>query len=561
MQPVLEIKNLNIGFLQNGIVQNVAGEISFNLSRGETTALVGESGSGKSVTALSILKLLPKQAIVHGQIFYHPENGKAIELLSSQGKGMRAIRGNKIAMIFQEPMTSLNPVYTCGYQVMEVLKHHKNITGKAARQQTLELFKLVELPDPASLVNRYPHQISGGQKQRVMIAMAMSCQPDILIADEPTTALDVRVQANILTLLANLQKKTGMAILFITHDLGLVADFADKVAVLYKGKIIEQGDTKSVLDNPRHPYTKALLACRPAASAKGQRLSLLSDFLTGTELPPRVKLHNPVITDSIEVLSVKNLVVQFPAKTNFLGKTTSWFKAVDDVSFNVKKKEIVGLVGESGSGKTTLGRAILQLVQPSSGEISLKGKNITQLTARQLRQERKNFQIIFQDPYGSLNPRISIGSAISEALRVHGLALSKRQEQERVVSLLEKVNMQADHFNRYPHQFSGGQRQRICIARALALDPSFLVFDESVSALDVSVQAQVLNLINDLRQSLDFTAIFISHDLSVVHYLSDRIMVMQKGKIVENGPAGQVYNHPQNDYTRKLIAAIPGKAI
>lgn len=561
MQPVLEIKNLNIGFLQNGIVQNVAGEISFNLSRGETTALVGESGSGKSVTALSILKLLPKQAIVHGQIFYHPENGKAIELLSSQGKGMRAIRGNKIAMIFQEPMTSLNPVYTCGYQVMEVLKHHKNITGKAARQQTLELFKLVELPDPASLVNRYPHQISGGQKQRVMIAMAMSCQPDILIADEPTTALDVRVQANILTLLANLQKKTGMAILFITHDLGLVADFADKVAVLYKGKIIEQGDTKSVLDNPRHPYTKALLACRPAASAKGQRLSLLSDFLTGTELPPRVKLHNPVITDSIEVLSVKNLVVQFPAKTNFLGKTTSWFKAVDDVSFNVKKKEIVGLVGESGSGKTTLGRAILQLVQPSSGEISLKGKNITHLTARQLRQERKNFQIIFQDPYGSLNPRISIGSAISEALRVHGLALSKRQEQERVVSLLEKVNMQADHFNRYPHQFSGGQRQRICIARALALDPSFLVFDESVSALDVSVQAQVLNLINDLRQSLDFTAIFISHDLSVVHYLSDRIMVMQKGKIVENGPAGQVYNHPQNDYTRKLIAAIPGKAI
>ena len=561
MQPVLEIKNLHIGFLQNGVVQPVAEDISFSLNRGETTALVGESGSGKSVTALSILKLLPKESVVSGQMFYAKENAEPLDLLATDGKLIRSLRGNKIAMIFQEPMTSLNPVYTCGYQVMEVLKQHKNLTGKVARQQTIELFNLVELPDPASMVDRYPHQISGGQKQRVMIAMAMSCEPDILIADEPTTALDVRVQANILSLLGKLQIKTGMAILFITHDLGLVADFAHKVAVLYKGKIIEEGLTKEVLQHPQHPYTRALLACRPAAGAKGERLALLSDFAQDSGVGHGVKVPLPPLESGSTVLSVRNLVVQFPTKTNFLGTPTSFFKAVDNVSFEVSKNEIVGLVGESGCGKTTLGRTLLQLVKQTSGEIFLNGKDITHMTPAQLRRERKDLQIIFQDPYGSLNPRLSIGSAISEALKVHGLANTKKQQQERVVSMLEKVNMQADHFNRYPHQFSGGQRQRICIARALALDPSFLVFDESVSALDVSVQAQVLNLINDLRQSLDFTAIFISHDLSVVHYLSDRIMVMQKGKIVENGPAHQVYHHPQSDYTRKLIEAIPGKSL
>jgi len=561
MPPVLEIKNLNIGFLQNGVVQPVAEDISFSLNRGETTALVGESGSGKSVTALSILRLLPKESVVSGQMFYATENAEPLNLLASDSKLIRSLRGNKIAMIFQEPMTSLNPVYTCGYQVMEVLRQHKKLTGKVARQQTIELFNLVELPDPASMVDRYPHQISGGQKQRVMIAMAMSCEPDILIADEPTTALDVRVQANILSLLARLQKKTGMAILFITHDLGLVADFAHKVAVLYKGKIIEEGLTKEVLKYPQHLYTKALLACRPATGAKGERLALLSDFLQDSTVGRGVKGPPPPLESGTAVLCVKNLVVQFPIKTNFLGTPTSFFKAVDNVSFEVSKNEIVGLVGESGCGKTTLGRTLLQLVKQSSGEIFLNGKDLTHLTPAQLRQERKDLQIIFQDPYGSLNPRLSIGNAISEALKVHGLASTKKQQQERVVSMLEKVNMQADHFNRYPHQFSGGQRQRICIARALALDPSFLVFDESVSALDVSVQAQVLNLINNLRQSLDFTAIFISHDLSVVHYLSDRIMVMQKGKIVENGPAHQVYHHPQSDYTRKLIEAIPGKSL
>ena len=561
MQPVLEIKNLNIGFLHNGLAQHVAEDISFILNRGETTALVGESGSGKSVTALSILQLLPKQSLVTGKIIYNQDNTAAFNLLDLPGTEMRSLRGNKIAMIFQEPMTSLNPVYTCGYQVMEALLQHKKITRKEARKQTLDLFEMVELPDPSSMLDRYPHQISGGQKQRVMIAMAMSCQPDILIADEPTTALDVRVQANILKLLVDLQKKTGMAILFITHDLGIVADFAHNVAVLNKGKIVEQGHTLTVLQKPQHPYTKALLACRPAAGAKGQRLALVSDFMSeGHSESETLTINRAPLSDEV-VLSVRNLIVQFPVKTNLFGTPTSYFKAVDNVSFNVRKNEIIGLVGESGCGKTTLGRTILQLIKPTSGEIFLGGKDITHLSPAQLRRERKNLQIIFQDPYGSLNPRLSIGTAISEALGVHGIANTKKQQQEKVVSLLESVNLQADHFNRYPHQFSGGQRQRICIARALALDPSFLVFDESVSALDVSVQAQVLNLINQLRESLDFTAIFISHDLSVVHYISDQIMVMQKGKIVENGPAAQVYNDPQNTYTRALIQAIPGKAL
>lgn len=561
MEPILEIVNLSIGFSENGLIQHVAEDISFTLYRGETTALVGESGSGKSVTALSILQLLPKQSVVTGKINYTSADCDVINLLERSSHEMRSIRGNKIAMIFQEPMTSLNPLYTCGDQVMEVLQLHKSLSKKAARQQTLDLFDLVELPDPSSMLNRYPHQISGGQKQRVMIAMAMSCQPDIIIADEPTTALDVRVQANILRLLTRLQQKTGMAILFITHDLGIVADFAHNVAVMNKGKVVEQGDTSAVLQKPQHPYTKALLACRPAAGAKGHRLALVSDFLSDTSSQTRHQVNSKVTESDEVLLSVKNLVVQFPVKTNFFGNPTSFFKAVDNVSFDIHKNEIVGLVGESGCGKTTLGRTILQLVEPTAGEIFLRGKNITHLSQAQLRKERKNLQIIFQDPYGSLNPRISVGSAISEALGVHNIATNKKQQQEIVVSLLEKVNLQADHFNRYPHQFSGGQRQRICIARALALNPSFLVFDESVSALDVSVQAQVLNLINELRESLRFTAIFISHDLSVVHYLSDRIMVMRAGKIVENGAADQVYNHPQNDYTRKLIDAIPGKRL
>jgi peptide/nickel transport system ATP-binding protein len=561
METILEIKELTVGFLQDGHTTVAADAVSFSLNRGGITAIVGESGSGKSVTALSILQLLPQQATVKGSILFYTGGDHPADLATLSAKEINKIRGNRIAMIFQEPMTSLNPVYTCGYQVMESLMHHKKMSRKAARLETTDLFKQVELPEPAAMIDRYPHQLSGGQKQRVMIAMAMSCRPDILIADEPTTALDVRVQANILQLLKNLQEKTGMAILLITHDLGLVGDVADRVLVMYKGKIVEQGETKKILADPQHNYTKALLACRPAANAKGKKLAVVKDILsglpvqdTGTDQPP---VHNNASTENI--LSVQQLKVYFPAAMNLFGKPVAYHKAVDGVSFDIQRNEIVGLVGESGCGKTTLGRAILQLVKPTAGKILLEGKDITQLSAKQLREVRKDLQIVFQDPYGSLNPRITIGNAILEPLKVHHLYSNTEERKEKVIALLEKVNLEADHFNRYPHQFSGGQRQRICIARALALNPSFLVFDESVSALDVSVQAQVLNLINELRAALRFTAIFISHDLSVVHYISDRIMVMNKGKIVEEGTAGQVYYEPRDPYTRQLIAAIPGK--
>lgn len=562
MDPILLIKDLSIGFLQDGVLHPAVKDLSFSLLPGEITAVVGESGSGKSVTALSILQLLPEQAVIKGEIIFRSEQTGTLNLVEASEKQIRNIRGNKIAMIFQEPMTSLNPVYTCGHQVSEVLMQHKKTGREEARKLTTRLFEQVELPDPASMLKRYPHQLSGGQKQRVMIAMAMSCEPDILIADEPTTALDVRVQASILQLIKNLQAQTGMAVLFITHDLGLVADVADKVIVMYNGSIAEQGVTKDVLLNPKHSYTKALLACRPASGTKGKKLSVTGDFLADTvQAKPLVSPGYEKTKETKSILSVQDLKVYFPSATNVFGRPAAFFKAVDGVSFEVKHNEIIGLVGESGCGKTTLGKTILQLIKPTEGKILLEGKDITNLSARQLREVRKELQIVFQDPYGSLNPRITIGSAIMEPLQVHHINNNNKERKERVIALLEKVNLQADHFNRYPHQFSGGQRQRICIARALALNPSFLVFDESVSALDVSVQAQILNLINELRESLNFTSIFISHDLSVVHYICDRILVMNKGKIIEEGASDDVYHHPKNTYTQNLVEAIPGKKL
>ena len=551
--PLLQVNNLSIGFMQEEQLVPAVKGISFSAYRGRLTAIVGESGSGKSITSLSILQLLPKQAVVKGEIIF---NGN-LDVLKASEKQIRSIRGNDIAMIFQEPMTSLNPVFTCGHQVMESLRQHKKLGKTEARQATLKLFEEVELPDPAAMLNRYPHEISGGQKQRVMIAMAMSCNPALLIADEPTTALDVRVQKNILQLIKKLQQENDMAVLFITHDLGLVKAVADEVIVMQHGVIVEQGSTGSVLTNPQHPYTQALLACRPNKGSKGKRLAIVSDFLN----PGKEKAAVPVWQNEPgekTILSVQDLQVHFPVVKNMFGKTTQWFKTVDAVSFDVKEKETLGLVGESGCGKTTLGRAILQLVKPTGGKIMLNGKDISALSNSALREVRKNLQIVFQDPYGSLNPRISIGEAILEPLKVHQLQNNNRQRKEKVIELLEKVNLQPDHFNRYPHQFSGGQRQRICIARALALEPSFLIFDESVSALDVSVQAQVLNLINDLKEQYSFTSIFISHDLSVVHYISDRIMVMSKGRIIEQGPADDIIYRPQQAYTQQLIAAIPG---
>jgi peptide/nickel transport system ATP-binding protein len=576
MQPLLSIKDLSIVFHTDRDKSIAVKNSNFSVDQGEIVAIVGESGSGKSVTALSFLQLLPKEAAVDGELLFHHPDGKIIDLLHLSEKERNTIRGNTIAMIFQEPMTSLNPVFTCGYQVMEAIQQHqkdssgKPVSSTVAKEKTIALFEKVKLPDPAGIMDRYPHQLSGGQKQRVMIAMAMSCNPSLLIADEPTTALDVTVQKTILELIKELQVQYNMGVIFITHDLGVVADIADKIIVMYKGDIVEQGDTASIMKAPSHPYTKALLACRPAMHPKGERLPVVSDFLNDSKQQPENEKKQPLeilatinyqSPTSPTALTIENLKVYFPVKKKFFGKPSEFFKAVDDVSFNVQKGETIGLVGESGCGKTTLGRAILQLVKPTSGKIILDGKDITQLSPAALRNIRKDLQIVFQDPYGSLNPRITIGNAILEPLQVHGKLDNNKRRKEKVIELLEKVSLSADHFHRYPHQFSGGQRQRICIARALALDPSFLIFDESVSALDVSVQAQVLNLLSDLKKEFSFTSIFISHDLSVVHYISDRILVMHRGKIIEEGDADQVYFNPQQQYTQKLIASIPGKRL
>ncbi|MEO6253627.1 MAG: ABC transporter ATP-binding protein [Ferruginibacter sp.] len=568
--PLLSIRELSIHFKTDDQQTASVKKSSFTVGPGELVAIVGESGSGKSVTALSILQLLPKQAVVSGEILFFKHEDEPVDLLKLSNKKINSIRGNDIAMIFQEPMTSLNPVFTCGYQVMEAIQLHQRVSKEVAKQKTIELFEQVKLPDPESLIARYPHELSGGQKQRVMIAMAMSCNPALLIADEPTTALDVTVQKTILELIRSLQLQNNMGVIFITHDLGVVADIADKILVMYKGEIVEQGNARDILTSPQHPYTKALLACRPAGNAKGKRLPVVSDFM-GAESDRQATSYKPqgrdqeqqttLVKPGTSLLEIRNLNVHFPVKKNMLGKPTQYFKAVDDVSFTVQQGDIVGLVGESGCGKTTLGRTILQLIKPTSGKILLEGKDLAQTDAALLRTMRKNLQIVFQDPYGSLNPRITIGEAILEPLKVHAVLNNNKQRKEKVMELLEKVSLDTDHYNRYPHQFSGGQRQRICIARALALNPSFLIFDESVSALDVSVQAQVLNLLNDLKQEFGFTAIFISHDLSVVHYICNRILVMHKGKIVEEGDADQVYYHPKNEYTQTLVNAIPGKTL
>jgi peptide/nickel transport system ATP-binding protein len=559
MLPLVQIKNLQISFSQDNNSVQAVKNISFDIPRGKITALIGESGSGKSVTALSFMQLLPKQAKIQGEMLFSEDGINTQNLASLSADEIQKLRGNKIAMIFQEPMTSLNPVHTCGAQVMESLMLHKGLTKQQAKEETIALFTKVELPVPVEMINRFPHQISGGQKQRVMIAMAMSCSPALLIADEPTTALDVRVQKNVLQLLKKLQVENDMAILFITHDLSLVADVADEIVVMYKGELVEKGNAKIVLTNPQHNYTKALLACMPSPKSKGKRLSVIDDFMGANNAIVKENIESNIISPSKEiVLKVENLKVYFPSKKNMFGKVIEHYKAVDDVSFTIYKNETVGLVGESGCGKTTLGRAILHLVKPTSGNIIFGGKDIAKATAEDMRLLRKELQIVFQDPYGSLNPRLSIGDAIVEPMTVHGLSSSKNARKEKAIHLLEQVNMPADVFSRYPHQFSGGQRQRICIARALALNPNFLIFDESVSALDVSVQAQVLNLINDLKAEYNFTSIFISHNLSVIHYISDRVMVMNKGKIIENGTADEIIFSPKENYTKELLAAVPG---
>ncbi|HEY5407314.1 MAG TPA: ABC transporter ATP-binding protein [Ginsengibacter sp.] len=561
--PLLEIKNLCVDFITGAERFPAVKDISFSVAKGETIAIVGESGSGKTVTSLSILQLLasPPAQYTKGEILFL-ENDSQTNLLGLNEKYLRKIRGNKISMIFQEPMTSLNPVKTCGSQVMEAILLHENVNPAEAREITIQLFNQVRLPDAAGMLHRYPHQLSGGQKQRVMIAMAMSCNPSLLIADEPTTALDVTVQKTILQLIKSLQQKQQMGIIYITHDLALVSEIADRVMVMYKGEIVEINTAKEIFSNPSHPYTKALINCRPSPAFKGKRLPVISDFLNESIDVKKQKIvikenYKQITETAIELLKVENLKVYFPIKKSFTGKILKEFKAVDDVSFSIHKGEIVGLVGESGCGKTTLGRALIRLIEPTSGNIFLNKKNIAHIPKDELRRMRKDIQIIFQDPYGSLNPRITIGEAIIEPMKIHNILPTEKQRKEKVMELLGKVDLKTEHFNRYPHEFSGGQRQRICIARALGLNPEFIICDESVSALDVSVQAQVLNLLNDLRLELGFTCIFISHDLGVVHYISNRIMVMNKGKIEETGTADEIYFNPKREYTQRLIASLP----
>lgn len=576
MPNLLSIQNLSVNFDTGEEMQSAVSNVSVDVEQGELVAIVGESGSGKSVTALSILQLLssPPAQYAQGEIWFTDKEGKRTDLLKASQQYLRHIRGNEISMIFQEPMTSLNPVLTCGEQVMEAIVLHKKITHKEAQQRTIDLFEKVQLASPSLMYGRYPHQLSGGQKQRVMIAMAMSCHPSLLICDEPTTALDVTVQKNILQLIKNLQQQKNMGVIFISHDLGVVAEIADKVIVMYKGGIVEKGVLKDIYKNPQHAYTKALLACRPILHAKGERLPVVSDFIQGNIIKAaEEEITETILTKALSqtqvipfaqagttsrpLLSVKHLKVWFPARRKFFGNTTEYIKAVDDVSFELYEGETLGLVGESGCGKSTLGRAILQLIEPTAGAVYFKGQDLSEASKEKLRTLRKDMQIIFQDPYSSLNPRMTVGKAIGEPLQVHGISGNNKDKKQRVIELLEKVNLEPDYYYRYPHELSGGQRQRIVIARALALQPSFIICDESVSALDVSVQSQVLNLLNDLKKEFNFTSIFISHDLSVVRYISDRIMVMNKGKIEESGNSEEIYLHPKSAYTQKLIASIP----
>jgi peptide/nickel transport system ATP-binding protein len=649
--PILSVRNLTIDFASHRGNTRAVSDVSFDLHRGETLAIVGESGSGKSVTSLALMGLipLPPGQITAGETRFHSEALGEVDLLKLTDKELQQVRGNDISMIFQEPMTSLNPVYTCGSQVVEALRLHTTLDSKQAEARTVELFTMAQLPRPEKIFKSYPHEISGGQKQRVMIAMAMACNPAILIADEPTTALDVTVQARMLELIDQLRRQHNTAVLFITHDLGVVAEIADRIMVMYRGRVVEQGAVLDIFTNPQHPYTKGLLACRPKLSIGRKKLPVVSDFMqetadgcfiatksgttqlaasesnelpvttpkNGTETTKTFPVEHPdvphfdnasfglesapilesgqllplvgstevaalpapdlAVVDTkpqqfhevkaiqapshasaqVPLLQVQDLNVHFPIRKGFFNRKSEVVRAVDGVSFDIYPGETVGLVGESGCGKTTLGRALLRLVEPTSGSILFEGVDLAKLPAGELRRRRREFQMVFQDPYAALNPMMTVGEAILEPMQVHNVGGTKQQQKARVVELLETVGLTEAQYQRYPHEFSGGQRQRICIARALALQPKCIICDESVSALDVSVQAQVLNLLNDLKREFNITYLFITHDLSVARFMSDRLLVMRQGQIVESGPAANLYAHPQHEYTRQLLAAIP----
>ena len=575
--PLLSVRNLSLDLKQDTEWKSILHDISFDLHERETVGIVGESGSGKSVTALSIMRLINSNIsnIKDGKISFtdtDTQNEMILNTLSE--KQLQKIRGNKIAMIFQEPMTSLNPAIKCGKQIEEAILWHQLSDKKNVKKRVLSLFEEVMLPNPEKFYNAYPHELSGGQKQRVMIAMAMSCNPSILIADEPTTALDVTIQRGILDLIKKLQKKHGMAVLFITHDLGVVAEIANRVIVLYKGKIVEEGTVKTIFEKPQHPYTKGLLACRPPLDYRLKRLLTVDDFLQTIENKElAIDTASLVISEKERkdflfniyknepILRIENLTKHYPIRKKKLFEKREYVHALQNVSLEVYEGETLGLVGESGCGKTTLGRAMIRLIEPTSGRVFYKGKELTALSSREMQKERKKIQIILQDPYSSLNQRITVGATLMEPMQVHGIGNNNKERRKKTIGLLERVGLNETHFYRYPHEFSGGQRQRISIARALAVNPQFIICDESVSALDVSVQAQVLNLLNELKKEYHFTFIFISHDLSVVKFMSDRMAVMQHGRIVEIADADEVYNSPCTDYTRNLIAAIPKLSI
>lgn len=565
MSKLLEIKHLTLDFKSERGATRALDGISLSLDKGETLGIVGESGSGKSVTALSIMRLLPSPPakIVSGEILFH--QAAAVDLLTLPNQGIERIRGAEIAMIFQEPMTSLNPVFRCGHQVTEAIQLHQKATFAEAKAQTLQLFERVKLPDPTRIFRAYPHEISGGQKQRVMIAMAMSCNPSLLIADEPTTALDVTVQKTILDLMRELKEASGLSMLFISHDLGVISEICDRVVVMHQGKIVEEGTVEKILQQPEHPYTQGLVACRPSLKRKWWRMPTVPDFLESTHFESRVitpaetHARQKQLESETPILQVKNLQIRYPAKKNWLGKSTEWLNAVNDVSFDVYPGETFGLAGESGCGKTTLGRSIARLTDAHSGEIWYKGVDLQQLSEEAFQPYRREIQVVFQDPYSSLNPRMAIGEAIVEPMEVHKLQGNKQGRREKAIELLETVGLQADHFQRFPHEFSGGQRQRICIARALALEPQFLVCDEIISALDVSVQATVLNLLMDLQEKFGLTYLFISHDLSVIKQMCDRLLIMNQGKAEALGYPEEIYRNPERAYVKHLMEAIPGE--
>lgn len=585
--PILDIRNLSIDFQQEKDLIPAVQDISFHLMPGETVCVVGESGSGKSVTSLAIMGLLAPTARIRGEIWFNNPNQQAdpVNLLDLSPDDRRAYRGGQIAMIFQEPMTSLNPVYTCGSQVVEAIRLHSSASEEAAHQQAIDLFREVKLPEPEAMMDRYPHQLSGGQIQRVMIAMALSGNPALLIADEPTTALDVTIQATILELLREIRSRRQMSVLFVTHDMGVVSEVADRVVVMYRGKVVEVARAFDLFSQPQHPYTQGLLNCRPTPERRLYRLPTVSDFMqvkatsdgsVQIEPQPRSVIENNprfVTVSAAEradryqqliqqspLLSVRHVTKSYPVRSGLFGHKT-FFKAVNDVSFDVYPGETLGLVGESGCGKSTLSRVLLRLIEPTAGEVLFDGKSVFQLNDAELRKLRQEMQIVFQNPYGSMDPRQNIGSALIEPMLIHTIGQSHQERYQKAVALLERVGLDEGAMSRMPHEFSGGQQQRICIARTLTCNPRFIICDESVSALDVSVQAQVLNLLKDLQQDFGLTYIFISHDLSVVKFVSDRIMVMNQGKIEEIGTADQIYTNPTRDYTRQLIRAIPSATL